>query len=65
MFYKLLDKKKGSGVSIKEKLADKLHKQELENSKQYRSMRDLKEIFGQQIQLKLDHRLLRIEMLNI
>ena len=49
MVYKFFDKKTGSGMSVNEQLAEKLHKPGIKNSKEEKSMRDLKKIFGQQI----------------
>ena len=70
MVYKFFDKKTGSGVigkagvSVNEQLAEELHKPVIKKLKRKKSMRDLKTIFGQQIQLKWNHFLLRIIMLN-
>ena len=50
--------KSKAGMNVNKKLAEELHKEE-------KRMRDFKIIFGQQIQLKGDHCLLRINMLNI
>ena len=49
MVYKFFDKKAGSGISVNEQLAEKLHKPVIKNSKEEKSMRDLKTMFGQQI----------------
>ena len=49
MVYKLFDKKAGSGMSVNEQLAEKLHKPVTKNSKEEKSKRDLKTIFEQQI----------------
>ena len=52
MVYKFFDKKTGSGISVNEKLGQELHKpviEKLQRSKEEKSMRDLKPIFGQQI----------------
>ena len=73
MVYKTFNKKTGpgttaaskAGVSINEQLAEELHKPVIKKFKRKKPMRDLKTIFGQQIQLKWDHCLLRIKMLNI
>ena len=59
MVYNFLDKKTGSGISVNELLAEELHKPEIKNLKERKSMRDLKTIFGEEIQLKWDH--LRLE----
>ena len=50
--YKFFDKKLGSGASINEELANKLHQSVTEKLKEEESMRDLMTIFGHQIQLK-------------
>ena len=50
--YKFFDKKLGSGASINEELANKLHQSVIEKLKEEESMRDLMTIFGHQIQLK-------------
>ena len=48
VFYKFFDKKTGSGVSVNEQLAEELHKPVIKKkSKEEKSMRDLKTIFGQ------------------
>ena len=47
--YKFFDKKTGYGVSVDEQLSEELHKLLTKNSKEEKSMRDLKTIFGQQI----------------
>ena len=57
MVCKLFDKKTGSGAivtskagaSVNEQLAEELHKPVTEISKEEKSMRNLKTIFGQQI----------------
>ena len=49
MVYRFFDKKTGSGISVNEQLAEELHKPELKNSRDEKSMRDLRTIFGQQI----------------
>ena len=50
MVYKFFDKKTGSGVSVNEQLAKELHEPVIKkNSKEEKSMRDLKAIFGQQV----------------
>ena len=49
MVCKFFDKKKGSGVSVNEQLAEELHIPVIINSKEEKSMRDLKTIFEQQI----------------
>ena len=49
MVYKFFDKKSGSGISVNEQLAEELHKPVIKNSKEEKSMQDLKTIFGQQI----------------
>ena len=64
MVYKFSDKKIGLGKTIDEQLAEELHKSVVGKFKRKKSMGDLKKIFGQKIQLKWDHCLLRIEMLN-
>ena len=46
-----------SGISLNEKLAEKFHKPIIQKFKRRKSTRDLKTKFGQQIYLKLDHRL--------
>ena len=51
MVYKVSDKKTGSGISINEQQADELHKP-VQNSKEEKSMGDLKTIFGQLIELR-------------
>ena len=62
MVYKFFDKKTGSGASVNEELAEELHKPVINGEE---SMRDLKKLFGQQIQLKWDHCLVRIKKLDI
>ena len=47
MVYKVFDKKAGSGISLNEKLAEKLHKPVIKKIKN--SMRNLKTKFRQQI----------------
>ena len=63
--YKFFDKKTRSMASVNEQLGEKLHKPVTKNLKEENSMRDLKAIFWQQIQLKWDHCLLRIKIFNI
>ena len=63
MAYKFFDKKTRSGVNVNEELAEEIHKPVIKNSRE--SMQDLKITFGQQIELRWNHCLLRIEMLNI
>ena len=55
MVYNFLDKKTGSGISVNELLAEELHKPEIKNLKERKSMRDSKTIFGEEIQLKWVH----------
>ena len=64
MVYKFFDKKTGSEISVNEELAEELHKPVIKNFKKEKYMRDLKTIFGQQIQLKWNNCLQRIKMLN-
>ena len=52
MDYELFDKKATSGASVKEELAQELHKPMIKNSKEGKCMQGLKIIFGQKIQLK-------------
>ena len=49
MIHKFFDKRTGLGVSVNEQLAEELHKPVKQNSKEEKSMRDLKTIFGQQV----------------
>ena len=49
MIHKFFDKRIGLGVSVNEQLAEELHKPVKQNSKEEKSMRDLKTIFGQQV----------------
>ena len=49
MVYKFFDKKAGSGVSVNEQIDEELHKPVIKNSKEEKSMQDLKTIFNQQI----------------
>ena len=48
MVYKFFDKKTGSEISVNEQLAEEWHKPAITNSKEQKSMRDLKTIFEQQ-----------------
>ena len=48
MVYKFFDKKTGSEISVNEQLAEEWHKPTITNSKEQKSMRDLKTIFEQQ-----------------
>ena len=57
-----LIKKTGSGVSVNEKLAERSYKPVI---KKFKRGKDIKIIFGLQIQLKWDFFLLRIQMLDI
>ena len=52
-------------MSVHELLAEQLRKRLFKNSKERKSMRDLKKIFGQQILLKWSQYLQKIKMLNI
>ena len=53
MVYKCFDKKKtSSSVSVNEELPEELHKRIMEKFQKKRVMRDLKTLFGQQIELK-------------
>ena len=45
MFYKIFDKKAGSGISLNEQLAKELHEPVIKNFKKEMSMWDLKAIF--------------------
>ena len=63
MAYKFFDKKTRSGVNVNEELAEEIHKPVIKNSR--RVYQDLKIRFGQQTELRWNHCLLRIEMLNI
>ena len=48
MFYKIFDNKAGSGISVNEQLAEKLHKPVIRKLKK-KYMGDLKTIFAQEI----------------
>ena len=48
MVHKFFDKKSETEISVNEQLGKKLHKPVTKNSKEDKSMRDLKTIFGQQ-----------------
>ena len=63
--FKLFDQKTGSGISVNEQLAEELHKPIIKIFKRRKVYARLKKIFGQQIQLKWNHCLLRIKMLEI
>ena len=65
MVYKFFDKKTGSEISVNEELAEELHKPVIKNFNKEKYMRDLKTIFGQQIQVKWNHCPQRIRTLNI
>ena len=65
MVYNIFDKITGSGISVNEQLAEKLHKLVLKKFKRKKTMRDLKTIFGQQIQLEWNRCLPRIKISNI
>ena len=65
MVYMFFDKKAGSGINVNEQLAKELHKPVIKKIKEKKYTRDLKTIFGQQIQLKQNHCLQRIKMFNI
>ena len=71
MVNNFFDKKTGPGATSKtranvtEVLVQELHTTMIKNSKKGKSMPGLKIIFGQQIQLKWDHYLLLIVVLNI
>ena len=49
MVYKFFDKKAASGVIVNEQRAEELHRPVIKNSKEERSMRDLKTMFGKKI----------------
>ena len=63
--FKLFDQKTGSGISVNEQLAEELYKPIIKIFKRRKVYARLKKIFGQQIQLKWNHCLLRIKMLEI
>ena len=67
MIYKFFGKKirLGAKASVNEELVQELHKPIIKKFKKEESMCNLKIIFGQQIQQKWDHHLVKIEMLNI
>ena len=67
MAYTFFDKKRGSEVkaSVDEELAQELHQLVIKNFKMKRIFSRLRKIFGQQTQLKWNHYLLKIEVLNI
>ena len=53
----------GLGVSVNEQLAEKVHKPVIKkNLKEGKSMRKVRTLFGQHIQLKQDHCLKRIKV---
>ena len=64
LVFKLFDQKTGSGLSVNEQLAEELHKPVIKIFKRRKVYARLKKIFGQQIQLKWNHCLLRIKMLE-
>ena len=49
MPYKVFDKKKGSGISVNEQLAQEIHKPVIKKYQGKKSMWELKTIFGHQI----------------
>ena len=73
MVYKFFDKKTGAGaiaksktgLSVNEELAQELHKPVIKTLKEEKLMLGLKIISGQQIELKWDHYLPGIEVLNV
>ena len=73
MVYMFFDKKTRSGaivtstseINVNEQLAEELHKPVIKKFKRKKTMRDLKTIFGHRFQLKWDHCLPSIKMLNL
>ena len=49
MVNKVFDKKTGSGASVNEEVAQKLHKPVIKKLKERKCIQDLKTIFGQHI----------------